>query len=149
MTKYLIIALLVVTLILSLLWGSSRNKVTELEAEVTTISQERDTLQSTLVTERVKVAAVTAVGTRYEERKDENVQKAVDVTAAVAAGTLQLRKEWAGCETELLSATAAAAVELGEARRLREASAGRIVQIAADCDAQVTGLQEADAEIRR
>lgn len=149
MMKYVLGVMLLVSLVLALLWGNARNNVTELEAENTTLSQERDTLQTTLTTERAKAAAVNAVGTRYEERKNENVEKGAAVTAAVASGDLQLRKEWAGCETQLLSTTTAAAVELGEARRLREESAGQIVQIVADCDAQVTGLQEAYEEAMR
>lgn len=68
--------------------------------------------------------------------------------AALNAGTLKLRREWAGCETGRLADSAAAARELGDAERSRRESAARIVRAADACDAQVDALIAAYAGVR-
>lgn len=77
----------------------------------------------------------------YERGKKDAEAAAAAVAADLRAGTLQLRQRWAGCETERLSQTAALTAELDAAARDREESAARIVRAAAECDAQVLGLQ--------
>lgn len=74
--------------------------------------------------------------------KDAEAARARTV-ADLQSGSLQLRNHWAGCETQRLADSAAAAAELGRLARDREESAGRIVQAADQCDAQVIGLQNA------
>ena len=82
------------------------------------------------------------IGAAYERGlKDANAQER-DVVAGLRAGTTRLREQWAGCETGRLSEAVAAASVVDAAARDREASAGRIVRAAAECDAKVIGLQE-------
>ncbi len=63
--------------------------------------------------------------------------------ADLRSGNLQLRDHWAGCETQRLADSAAARAAAEQSARDREESAGRIVQAADQCDAQVIGLQRA------
>jgi len=78
----------------------------------------------------------------YEKGKKDAEATSTAVVAALRAGNLRLQHRWSGCEAELLSSTAAATAEPDAATRNREESAGRIVRAAAQCDAQVRGLQK-------
>lgn len=82
------------------------------------------------------------VSEAYEKGKKDAETTGAAVTADLRAGNLRLQHRWAGCETQRLADAAAVAGELDAAARDREESAGRIVRAAAECDAQVRGLQE-------
>ena len=88
------------------------------------------------------MTAHAGVSEAYEKGKKDAEATGAAVTADLRAGNLRLQQRWAGCETQRLSDSAAAASELDAAARDREESAGRIVRAAAQCDAQVRGLQE-------
>lgn len=92
--------------------------------------------------EQILAAAQADVSEAYEKGKKDAEATGAAVTADLRAGNLRLQQRWAGCETQRLSDAAAAAGELDAAARDREESAGRIVRAAAQCDAQVRGLQE-------
>lgn len=68
--------------------------------------------------------------------------------AALNAGTLKLRREWALCETGRLADGVAAARESGEAEQRRRDSAARIVRAADECDAHVDALISAYNGVR-
>ena len=92
--------------------------------------------------ERDLAAAQAAVPEAYEKGKKDAEATGAAVTADLRADNLRLQQRWAGCETQRLSDSAAVAGELDATTRDREESAGRIVRAAAQCDAQVRGLQE-------
>lgn len=81
------------------------------------------------------------IATAYEKGKSDAQATAQTVTSGLRTGNLRLRQQWQGCQTQL-SQVAGTADELNAALRSREESAGRIVGIAAACDAQVLGLQQ-------
>ena len=60
--------------------------------------------------------------------------------AALRAGTLRLRREWAACETGRLADGAAAERRTGEAAERRSALALEIVRVGAECDAKERSL---------
>lgn len=62
------------------------------------------------------------------------------LVAGLLAGTDRLQDRWAGCVSAAASSAAGAGASDGGARDRAE-SAGRIVAAAAQCDAQVAGLQ--------
>lgn len=86
--------------------------------------------------------AQAGVSEAYEKGKKDAEATGATVTTDLRAGNLRLQQHWAGCETQRLADAAAVAGELDAAARDREESAGRIVRAAAQCDAQVRGLQE-------
>lgn len=86
-------------------------------------------------------AAFAQVASNYLEAKDEARRKGDALAAAVRAGRVRLRKEWS-CPSGDLSGAAAGAQAADGNADLRAASAGRIVRIGAEADAQVKGLQE-------
>lgn len=91
------------------------------------------------LTAAVNAAAQDAYKKGYQDAEAARAR----IVADLQSGSLQLRNHWAGCETQRLadSVTARAAAE--QSARDREESAGRIVQAADQCDAQVIGLQNA------
>jgi len=91
--------------------------------------------------EQAKAKAVAAVAESYERGKADAQATADRVAADLRAGTLRLRREWAGCETRGLSAASAATRELDAASDVRADLAGAAIRVGAECDAQVTALQ--------
>lgn len=91
------------------------------------------------ITDAVNTAAKDAYKKGYQDAEAARARTVADLQS----GSLQLRNHWAGCETQRLADSAAAVAELGRLARDREESAGRIVQAADQCDAQVIGLQNA------
>ena len=94
--------------------------------------------------DRDKLAdAQNAVSAAYEKGKRDAEQTSKRVVADLRAGNLVLRNRWTACEANLGMPTATPAPSEPDAGTGdREESAGRIVQAADECDAQVKGLQE-------
>lgn len=92
-------------------------------------------------TEQARAEKAEAVAATYEQEKRDAEQKGEAVAAGVRAGSIELQQRWAGCETQRLSEAAERASQPDAGSEDRAASAGRIVQAAAECDAQVRGLQ--------
>ena len=87
--------------------------------------------------------AQNAVSAAYEKGKKDAEATAKRTVADLRAGNLVLRNRWTVCEANLGVPTATPAPSEPDAGTAdRAESAGRIVQAAAQCDAQVKGLQE-------
>lgn len=85
--------------------------------------------------------AANVVAESYEKGKTDAQATADAVVAGLGAGAVRLREQWRSCEAGRVSQAAAAARFANAIEQSRNESAGRIVRIAAECDAQVTGLQ--------
>ena len=94
--------------------------------------------------DRDKLAdAQNAVSAAYEKGKRDAEQTSKRVVADLRAGNLVLRERWTSCQASSglpRPTTDTSEPDAGTADRAE--SAGRIVQAAAQCDAQVRGLQE-------
>lgn len=91
--------------------------------------------------EAAHASAAARIAMSYEQGKTDAQATADRVVADLNAGSIQLRRDWAGCETARLSDAVARASEPDAAEQSRAERAGRIVRAAAACDAQVTALQ--------
>ena len=88
-------------------------------------------------------AAQNKVSAAYEKGKSDAEATAKRTVADIRAGNLVLRDRWASCQERLdVPSPAADTSEPDAGTSDRNESAGRIVQAAAQCDAQVKGLQE-------
>lgn len=97
-------------------------------------------MNKTLIAERAKTAEMAVIAESFEAEK-RNVQAAADrVVADLRAGNVQLRDRWQGCKADLSAASSGTGQPDATADD-RSESAGRIVRAAAECDAQVRGLQ--------
>ena len=87
--------------------------------------------------------AQNAVSAAYEKGKKDAEATAKRTVADLRAGNLVLRDRWASCQASAdLPRAAANSSEPDAGTADRAESAGRIVQAAAQCDAQVRGLQQ-------
>ena len=87
--------------------------------------------------------AQNAVSAAYEKGKNDAEAAAKRTIADLRNGTVVMRERWTACKASAdLPAAAAGPSEPDATAADREQSAGRIVQAAAQCDAQVKGLQE-------
>lgn len=119
--------------------ASSRDAM---EAERDAARGEADAAAVTLKAERSSATAANALASKYEKEKND-AQKASDrLVADLLAGNQRLHQRWqASVATAELSAAAAAASQPDGRADDRIESAGRAVGAAAQCDAQVRGLQ--------
>jgi len=105
------------------------------------VKAERDAEHAARVEEQTRGRYIAGVDAAYQGGLTDAQAKGERVAADLRAGTLKLRQRWQGCEARHVpSATPAAGKPDGEADDRAE-SAGRIVRAAAECDAQVQGLQ--------
>lgn len=87
--------------------------------------------------------AQNAASAAYEKGKRDAEQNSKRVVADLRTGNLVLRNRWTACQASLdVPTTPAGPSEPDAGAADRAESAGRIVQAAAQCDAQVRGLQE-------
>ena len=87
--------------------------------------------------------AQNAASAAYEKGKRDAEQNSKRVVADLRTGNLVLRNRWTACQASLgVPTTPAGPSEPDAGAGDREESAGRIVQAADECDAQVKGLQE-------
>lgn len=118
--------------------ATARTALADLRADLA--DARADASASARAVEAIRAQAAAAAAEQYEQGKLDAQTAADRVVAGLNAGTVRLRREWAGCETSRLSAAAARAAEPDAADRLRAASAGRIVRAVAECQAQRDGL---------
>lgn len=138
------LALALIAVIAALWMQTSRLQRLQLraaEAQAEMAAAAASAAQAARAIEQAQALADAAIAESYERGKSDAQAAADRVVADLNAGTLRLRREWAGCETQRLSDAAAATRELDAAEQGRAASAGRIVRAAAECDAQVSALQ--------
>lgn len=146
---YIVAALLVVVAIVGGVgyWQGGKHAATAAElAMVEHLAADRkaesDHKDKVRQLEQALATAQAGVSEAYEKGKEDAEATGTAVTADLRAGNLRLHRRWTGCEAQRLSDAAAFASELDATAGNREKSAGRIVRAAAQCDAQVRGLQE-------
>lgn len=110
------------------------------QAESRSLRADLAVAQETLDTERQYAQRLQAIATRYEGDKNAIERQAASDLADLRSGNLRLREQWRGCEARQAEVGGAASQSDGGAD-LRAESASRIIRAAAECDAQVTGLQ--------
>lgn len=127
------------TFLLGWEWRDRSADIKKLRADLELAAAANDALVETLDAERAKAAELADIAAKYEQEKTD-AQAAADRTIAdLRAGNVRLQHRWAGCPA-VPQATPAAGQPDGAADDRAE-SAGRIVRAAAECDAQVRGLQ--------
>lgn len=110
----------------------------ERDAVATALADANDVLAA----ERAGAQAANHLASTYEKERDDAQRASDRLIADLRAGNQRLHERWqATVATAELSATAAAASQPDGRADDRIESAGRAVSAAAQCDAQVRGLQ--------
>lgn len=102
---------------------------------------ETKAVESARTAEREQADKLAAIGAKHEEDRAAAPSVADALVADLRAGNVRLRKEWAGCETRLLSEAVASTVERDALAQRREQLAGEIVRIGRDADDHVRACQ--------
>jgi len=119
--------------------ASSRDAM---EAERDAALAEANASTEALKAERSSAVAANALASKYEKEKNDAQTASDRLVADLRAGNQRLHQRWqASIATAELSAAAAAASQPDGRADDRIESAGRAVGAAAQCDAQVRGLQ--------
>lgn len=123
------------------LWMAERadKRADVAESELAFATAANDALVETLEIERYHAQDLARIAAEYEQDKIDAQAAADRVVADLRADNLRLSKRWAGCPA--VPQAAATAGQPDAAADDRAESAGRIVRAAAECDAQVRGLQ--------
>lgn len=147
MTAIKALLALLLAAVIGLLWyrGQAANAVTKqetAEAQMQALQAERDALEVTLAASREYALAMEAAAKTYEQEKQDAEQRAEKLAGDLRAGAVRLRERWQGCPaSSSVPAVASSASQSDAGAEDRSESAARIVRAAAECDAQVRGLQ--------
>lgn len=111
------------------------------KAEVRSIQAQLQTSEGARAEERARAERMYEVAAVAEQERIHAEETGARVTADLRADNLRLRQHWRSCESARLPGVDPAPGEPDAVPDDRAESAGRIVRAAAECDAQVRGLQ--------
>jgi predicted S18 family serine protease len=103
--------------------------------------QERLATEDARAKEQELIALQNTVAQAYERGKQNAELQNKRVVDDLRSGALRLRQQWSACQAGNMPNSTTPSGKLNAATGDREESAGRIIRAAAECDAQVTGLQ--------
>lgn len=125
--------------------GEAKVRATELaqaHADVKTAQDNQRAAEGRAERYQQRAEAKEAIAAQYLEELNNAQSKGDRLAADLLAGDVRFRKLWAQCQAVPATGNAAAGAGAPDgATDDRAASAGRIVRAAAECDAQVRGLQ--------
>jgi len=125
--------------------GEAKVRATELaqaKADTRTAQDNQRAAEEKAQRYQLRAEAKEAIAAQYLEELNNAQSKGDRLAADVLAGDVRFRKLWAQCKAVPTTGHAATSTSAPDgATDDRAASAGRIVRAAAECDAQVRGLQ--------
>jgi hypothetical protein len=104
--------------------------------------QETLALEAARAKEQELLELQNTVAQAYERGKQNAELQNKRVVDDLRSGALRLRKQWDSCQAGNMPNSTTTSGQLDATPGNREESAGRIIRAAAECDAQVTGLQK-------
>ncbi|WP_293705532.1 hypothetical protein [Stenotrophomonas sp. UBA7606] len=130
-------------------WKGDKAEVRETRTELKQAKAETKAVEQARSVERQQNERLHEIGTQYEAKRSENESLPSTVVAQLNDGTLQLRKQWAACETSRLSDATAAAIERDALAELRRKDQGDLVRAGRGADDQIRACQAVVIEDRR
>lgn len=130
-----------------LLWfrgaaNSAAARAARAEQSAAAAQSEIDSLRRQIADERARAQRLNEIAQQYETERANAQAEADRIIADLRSGNLRLHQRWQACTaTGELSAAAARSGIADAGADDRAESASRIVRAAAECDAQVRGLQ--------
>lgn len=144
MTRAHILAGLLLFLAGALLGREWRDRSAELKESRKEVAESRAETAAHVAArtaEHEQADKLAAIGAKHEEDRAAAPSVADALVADLRAGNVRLRKEWAGCETRLLSEAVASTVERDALAQRREELAGAVVRVGRDADDHVRACQ--------
>lgn len=122
-------------------WRGSRAEVVASGGVAAMATAEVAQVKQTRGIEHTQADTMATIGAKHEEDRAAAPAVVDAVVAGLRSGALRLRNDLAACHTDLLSQTAAGALERDAATQRREEFAGRVVRIGRDADDQLRACQ--------
>jgi hypothetical protein len=122
-------------------WRGDRAEGVEARQQASASAAVVEQVNQTRAEEQSNALLLADIGAKHEEDRAAAPAVADAVVADLRSGALRLRNDLAACHTDLLSQTAAGAVERDAATQRREEFAGRVVRIGRDADDQLRACQ--------
>lgn len=154
MTRAQILAVVWLLSLLAALWVGRewRDRSCELEISagaLNALKADKQAVEQARSVEHQQNERLHEIGTQYEAKRSENESLPSTVVAQLNDGTLQLRKQWAACETSRLSDATAAAIERDALAELRRKDQGDLVRVGREANDQVRACQAVVVEDRK
>ncbi len=130
-------------------WKGDMAEVRETRTELKQSKAETKAVEQARSVEHQKNERLHEIGTQYEAKRSENESLRSTVVAQLNDGTLQLRKQWAACETSRLSDATAAAIERDALAELRRKDQGDLVRVGREANDHVRACQAVVVEDRK
>lgn len=127
-------------------WRGDRAEGAEFKQQAGVSTAVADQINQARTTEHTQADTMATIGAKHEEDRAAAPAVADAVVADLRSGALRLRNYLAACHTDLLSKTAAGALERDAPTQRREEFAGRVVRIGRDADDQLRACQAAVIE---
>lgn len=144
MTRAQILAGLLLFLAGCLLGREWRDRSAEIAAgkrEVKQLTSQVLAEQGARALEQTKGQELAKIGAKHEQDREAAEAIPAAVVADLRAGNLQLRRQWAACETNRVSESAAGIAERDALAELRAKDQGDLVRIGRDADDQIGACQ--------
>jgi hypothetical protein len=122
-------------------WRGDRAEGVQARQQASISAAQVDEVNETRATEHHQADTMASIGAKHEEDRAAAPAVADVVVADLRSGALRLRHDLAACHTDLLSQTAAGALERDAATERREEFASRVVRIGRDADDQLRACQ--------
>ena len=122
-------------------WRGDRAEGVEARQQASASAAVVEQVNQTRAEEQSNALLLADIGAKHEEDRAAAPAVADAVVADLRSGALRLRNDLAACHTDLLSQTAAGAVERDAATQRREEFAGRVVRSGRDADDQLRACQ--------
>ncbi len=122
-------------------WRGDRAEVRETRTELKHAKAEAKAVEQARATEHQQADTLATIGAKHEEDREAAEAVPAAVVADLRAGNLQLRRQWAACETNRVSESAAGIAERDALAELRAKDQGDLVRVGRDADDQVRACQ--------
>ena len=122
-------------------WRDRGADLAAIQQQAAAAQGEAATQAEARATEHQQAETLAAIGMKHEEDRKAATAVPAAVVAELRAGNLRLRNEWAGCETQRLSDTAAGSVERDALAASRDKLAGAVIRVGRDADDQLRACQ--------
>ncbi|TDB26363.1 hypothetical protein ATCM_00985 [Stenotrophomonas sp. ATCM1_4] len=122
-------------------WRDRSADIAAGKQEVKQLNSQVQAEQGARALEQTKGQELAQIGAKHEEDRDAAEAVPAAVVADLRAGNLQLRRQWAACETNRVSESAAGAAERDALAELRAKDQGDLVRIGREADDQIRACQ--------
>jgi len=122
-------------------WRDRSADIAAGKQEVKQLTSQVQAEQGARALEQTKGQDLAKIGAKHEEDREAAEAVPAAVVADLRAGNVRLRRQWAACETNRVSESAASVAERDALAELRRKDQGDLVRVGRDADDHVRACQ--------